>query len=40
MKCPDGSFTYAGYDTTLTDDDDVVLVVGRETDIERLVDLP
>lgn len=39
VKSPDGSFTYAGYDTTLTYDD-VILVVGRETDIERVVDLP
>ncbi len=36
-KRSDGSFTYAGYDTVLTYDD-VILVVGREVDIERLVD--
>jgi trk system potassium uptake protein TrkA len=39
VKRPDGSFTYASFDTVLTYDD-VILVVGRENDIESLVDLP
>jgi trk system potassium uptake protein TrkA len=38
VKSPDGSFTYAGFDTVLTYDD-VILVVGRETDIEHLIEL-
>lgn len=38
VKRPDGSFTYAGVDSVLTYDD-IILVVGRETDIERLLDL-
>ncbi len=37
VKSPDGGFTYAGYDTTLTHDD-IILVVGREADIESLVE--
>jgi trk system potassium uptake protein TrkA len=37
VKSTDGGFTYAGYDTTLTYDD-VILVVGREVDIESLVE--
>jgi trk system potassium uptake protein len=39
VKSPDGSFTYAGFDTVLTYND-VILVIGRETDIEHLVELP
>lgn len=39
VKSMDGSFTYAGYDTTLTYDD-IILVIGRDRDIERLVDRP
>jgi trk system potassium uptake protein TrkA len=38
VKRPDGSFTYAGFDTVLTYDD-IILVVGLESDIERLVEL-
>lgn len=38
VKSPDGTFTYAGYDTTLTYDD-IILVIGRDDDIERLVEL-
>jgi trk system potassium uptake protein TrkA len=39
VKSPDGTFTYAGYDTTLTYDD-IILIVGRDHDIERLLDNP
>jgi trk system potassium uptake protein TrkA len=39
VKGPDGQFTYASYETTLTYDD-VILAVGREEDIERLVEMP
>ena len=39
VKSPDGTFTYASYDTTLTYDD-IILVVGRDHDIEHLLDNP
>ena len=37
VKRPDGTFTDASYDTTLSYDD-IILVVGRENDIEHLLD--
>ena len=39
VKSPDGTFTYASYDTTLTYDD-IILVVGGDQDIEHLLDNP
>jgi trk system potassium uptake protein TrkA len=39
VKGRDGGFTYADHDTTLTYDD-VILAVGGDADIERLVNLP
>jgi trk system potassium uptake protein TrkA len=38
VKTPDGTFTYAGHDTVLTYDD-IILAVGREEDVEALVEL-
>jgi trk system potassium uptake protein TrkA len=37
VKGPDGTFSYAAHDTVLTYDD-TILVIGRENDIERLLD--
>jgi trk system potassium uptake protein TrkA len=39
VKSADGLFTYATHETTLTYDD-VILAVGHQDDIERLVNLP
>jgi trk system potassium uptake protein TrkA len=38
VKTPDGTFTYATRDTVLTYDD-IILAVGREEDVEALVEL-
>jgi trk system potassium uptake protein TrkA len=39
VKSDDGKFTYANHTTTLTYDD-IILAVGRESDIDHLISLP